>query len=846
MTTRRSNYSRAPDELEAVTWSGQTYQLPPKLSSTEINDQKKKRFFDATVDNIRSGGGSYQDKVRCLESRFTVGQAKRLEAEQALSNLYDTDTRDAPVVIHRNPLVFQLAEAQLADIRAGPLAMTAPNLTANQRSRGRFLTFQVTVNPTMACADCHVTPQTLDATVRLPTANNDIVAALDTAILSQPTQLLMVLEGMAAGASPSIGTISRESRDAVYATVNTTAFKKTFVEYFYQCVMDVMVQRLRVAYLGTSALQPDRLDLSKCRQLYFDTTTRRTVKRSVQEYYEDFLNTIYAFPRDQPYPIDIAATFEAQLEYNIRNMLTVKRHVVPPRPAGESNFSAQARLTTVKDNALAVERELAVLSSVAGRPTTTPTRSGGAAAFLAIPEDPYHPDDVAEAALAAGIPDLFHAGALPSQQPVVESTESTMVMMAQAQRAMTSSSGDELLMQAAVFASLAEEVINNALVKAGEALPRGKSCWGCNEPHLFRDCPLRNDPQVAQKVRQHLREWRERRRGGHQSDSKPQALPATTTMNPFSNRTEEVVSTWKEEGFPSEQAAVLMCQIVDPSTPAVTRQVVYQSLATSYDRNRSKKARSTPTKQIDGPGESSGGSGSVFSLIVIPQLRTDVHVFEAQMRQLDAALQVSQQLPHIRFPIGPTASPQGALLALMDTGAGLNLGRLSYHKSIAEQRPEIVHQFAYLKDLDNLRPFGLGGVHGTSDNDNDVEAVISYKTPYRRNGKPVVITVALGERVATNTILSLPFLVAIKASILFESMTLVSGVLGDSYKIDMMVPLRADRAPTITQAMPSSYAATPPDAYAALMEVHSELSRTMGNLHIRDEPRLGSVAPSRE
>ena len=91
MTTRRGGTSgRGPDELEAVTWSGQTYQLPPKLSSAEADDYKKKRFFDATVDNIRSGGGSAQDKVQCLESRFAVGQAKRLEAEQALAGLCTT------------------------------------------------------------------------------------------------------------------------------------------------------------------------------------------------------------------------------------------------------------------------------------------------------------------------------------------------------------------------------------------------------------------------------------------------------------------------------------------------------------------------------------------------------------------------------------------------------------------------------------------------------------------------------------------------------------------------------------------------------------------------------------
>ena len=48
---------------------------------------------------------------------------------------------------------------------------------------------------------------------------------------------------------------------------------------------------------------------------------------------------------------------------------------------------------------------------------------------------------------------------------------------------------------------------------------------------------------------------------------------------------------------------------------------------------------------------------------------------------------------------------------------------------------------------------------------------------------------------ACNTIFSWPFLQTIKASIMTENNTLVSGLLEDKFKLDMMVPQRAKEAP---------------------------------------------------
>ena len=109
-----------------------------------------------------------------------------------------------------------------------------------------------------------------------------------------------------------------------------------------------------------------------------------------------------------------------------------------------------------------------------------------------------------------------------------------------------------------------------------------------------------------------------------------------------------------------------------------------------------------------------------------------------------------------------------------------------------------MHYYSPLKDADGMQPFTIGGVNGDGPSTH-IDAIITYKTPYVIHGRPVLVTFALGNSIATNSIVSFPFLQSIKATIMFENMTMVSAMLGESFKIDSMVPLRADAAPAIPQ-----------------------------------------------
>ena len=152
---------------------------------------------------------------------------------------------------------------------------------------------------------------------------------------------------------------------------------------------------------------------------------------------------------------------------------------------------------------------------------------------------------------------------------------------------------------------------------------------------------------------------------------------------------------------------------------------------------------------------------------------------------------------------------------MIDTGAGLNIGKLSYHAGIAQTRPELVAKFKYSQDIPEMKDFQVAGINGGEDSKCSIEAVISYKTPYVVKGKAVIVTFALGKCISTNTVFSYPFLHGTKCSILFESDTIVSGVLGESFRVESMRPLCADNPPTVPPDAPPHYFARFPTAAIA-------------------------------
>ena len=100
----------------------------------------------------------------------------------------------------------------------------------------------------------------------------------------------------------------------------------------------------------------------------------------------------------------------------------------------------------------------------------------------------------------------------------------------------------------------------------------------------------------------------------------------------------------------------------------------------------------------------------------------------------------------------------------------------------------MVLKFVRSKDMYDVDQFNISRVDGRKESEQgkggvDVTAVITYKTPFVVNGKPVTVSLALGEGVACNTIFSWPFLHIIKASIMNKNDSLVSGLLGEQFRL---------------------------------------------------------------
>ena len=180
------------------------------------------------------------------------------------------------------------------------------------------------------------------------------------------------------------------------------------------------------------------------------------------------------------------------------------------------------------------------------------------------------------------------------------------------------------------------------------------------------------------------------------------------------------------------------------------------------------------------------------------------------------------------------------MYGLSNTGSGLNLRNPEYNQSVADHHLHLVLKFAYLKDLDDVDPFNIIGVDISKESEQGkgrvyITAVINYKNTFLVNGKPVIASLALVERVACNTIFSWPFPKTIKASIMNENNALVSGLLGYQFKLEMMVPQRAKKAEIILFSFPVAIQETQDNMNdQGIWNITTELKNTV--IHQRQIP----------
>ena len=364
----------------------------------------------------------------------------------------------------------------------------------------------------------------------------------------------------------------------------------------------------------------------------------------------------------------------------------------------------------------------------------------------------------------------------------------------------------------AAYMSVCEDAMRRA---TGSAVPPTE-CWGCTHHpqfhatrfHRFSECPNKHDPQVRANKAAALAEFLKNRNRTAQQGQPGPATSATLVD----------VSQWQADGHPSQKAASLVATIADPGTNSASRRSLYKELLKSNsdpgtDRQAAPPVDLAPAYQAltetagrrDKPDKSDKKRRAGFISFLFFPVFAAAKVFEAIKRQFEAHLGITQAMPHVRLPVG--TNRDAVMDTMVDSCAGLNLGKLSYHQSIYQARPDLVHQFAFIKDLDNIKAFDIGGISRDAPA-LSVTALITYKTPFRINGQQVLVSFALSDGAAANTIVGLPFLRATRCALFLEENgqdSLVVQKLGQTFKIDYHPPLVGESAPSADSHVLASY-----------------------------------------
>ena len=145
-------------------------------------------------------------------------------------------------------------------------------------------------------------------------------------------------------------------------------------------------------------------------------------------------------------------------------------------------------------------------------------------------------------------------------------------------------------------------------------------------------------------------------------------------------------------------------------------------------------------------------------------------------------LTVDNKLPGCLLRFGKTAEDEVSFICHVDTCAAMSTGNLGLHQWLITKYPAIVAEYTQYDDASPFEPIRLAvalkDLDGCEITKNKLTAVVRYWTPYLdTDGNRLVISFGLGESIAVNSIVGLPFLSHWKASICFHSNSLTSALL---------------------------------------------------------------------
>jgi hypothetical protein len=833
MTSRRSIPGGSASnhdiiDTETKSWNGKTFQLPKSLPSSQAPPHEKNKYFTRTLQGLDSASSAdVLTKLNVLESRFEFSNLLS-EISASLKVLLDTTSGlESPPIILTPNTVFVLTEPSVRSQGSGELQFPSDDAIAehvrNFRKKAMFYTFQLEVDTQQAYtgeADIAVRSQllsqTFTATIRLPRREpirgeadfgqriTTIHPSLTTDILRSPTNTIRTIIDIT-GQHPVLGSLKKNSGE-VSATHDPDSFRASYMTMFNKTRYSLYRTLLKQEYIGDALIPESSLttELQKVQQRQFDVN-HKPVYSTVEQYYTRFNYALTMFGNGKPYPLDVANTFWIGLLPSIRDAASSENYSLPVSVEPASIQQATQRLRTVKESAVGFEKKVTQLEATVTRVTGSRSNGSyrnGTRSFFAGPtnNEDHTPDNYdndnhesyAEAYSAAP----SYAGGTTDLSFIPDPADL---------------SEDTICLAASVYLSAYLSSAELALQTAtGSSFPP-LECWGCKgHPtrhdtrfHRWSSCTHRGDRVAQDNAKKGFQKFMEDRQDRQKRQESGQQRSWGSPYAPHASKSTVSVA-WKDDGFPSQHAAELVYQIADPNTYPGARKLCFQALSqqekqVSWSENSS--SRKSP-RNNESTTPASASVNGIVHLHFIPSSPVPVMATQFGSR---AHLSISQQMPHVRFPVGD--SNTATVHSMVDTCAGLNLGRLPYHLSIYKTCPHLVESFVYLKDVDYLDEFSIGGVdeHG---NETKVTAVITYKTPFRMSGQAVSVSFGLSESASTNTIIGLPFLRATRSAMIMtgdDEEVLICQRLGTTFRVDYQVPHRSNQAPKMAQDTHASF-----------------------------------------
>ena len=829
--------------METVPWGGITFNLPFKVESNANAIQRRHYFFSLLTQINSATNTLHANKIGVLTSRFASGTITLKEAHGHLSSMYDVTARQP----RWSSPAFLISSPKLVGENGQPLAIPTATEAASIKvlPQCAFVRFNVTIDAKRVYPNCGTDKITFSAGVAVPEIVRENTVHPQITNVRDPLEVKSLLESIYryTGCAPVVGTIKSAEAGAKYLECVPDLWSKRVEEHYLRCIFSILSLRLQQTFVGEVQDTTVQQDLTGCRQTTFDSSLRRTVQRTVTAYYEAFTFIVTGSPYDddKPFPFDIGELFFAGANAPLINMFHSENKSLPLAPLGESVAEALLRLQAIKQLLIEAEGKLSVIDLQIQAHSQRP-RANMIQAYTATPPRPSdHGAETTESGWQWYGPTQhtaaqYHNGGPYQQQQTGGQEPNPRVQVFQAAaRDYDPNLGTEedAWIDVAVFFSAAESALRRA-TKTSSAPPE---CWGChgipglheNRYHLFKNCPHHAREDVRPNFFRRLKEYK----AFMQKRSETGDTTTFYTPGDVTNTNENVPmihsARWKIQGFPSAKFANLVASVATNSTISKARRGCLMALEQTMDQLRleggpeieeqTKKVNWKAKINEDGTSEPSSeprrkrqNRGHLFAVFA---RELGIHAFNLTAREQDKGgihnyINISQNLPHIRLPIGPvSASPDdvpGSLLAMCDSGAGLNLGNLQYHTSCYKTAPHLVKSF-FKFDEEGFDPIVIGGVGDEGDGGLRLTAIITYHLPFEMDGHPAHIAIGLAEGTTTNTIISYPFLRNMQAHVDHEHNTVTLNRIGLTLILFDQVPMRSETAPSSGGGNPQSFVA---------------------------------------